>query len=69
MIQAKSAEVLDMMNRNTRQLMRRSFMKINKEYKLSKAELAAAKAENDEGSIAFYEIACCNLEEELKSYA
>ncbi len=61
--------LLDMMNRNTRQLMRRSFMEINKEYKLSKAELATAKAEKDEGSIAFYEIACRNLEEELKSYA
>jgi hypothetical protein len=61
--------LLDMMNKNTRAMMRRSFIEVNNDYKLSKAELATARAENDEGSISFYEIACRNLEEELKSYA
>ncbi len=60
---------LDMMNKNTRQLMRRSFIEVNKDYKLSKSELATARAQNDEGGIAFYELACHNLEEELKSFA
>jgi len=58
-----------MMQKNTRAMVRRSFMEINNEYKLSKAELATARVENDEGSISFYELACRNLEEELKSYA
>ncbi len=44
-------------------------MEVNNDYKLSKAELAAARAENDQGSIAIYELACHNLEEELKSNA
>jgi hypothetical protein len=61
--------LLEMMQKNTRAMMRRSFTEINNEYKLSKAELATARAENDEGGISFYELACRNLEEELKSYA
>jgi hypothetical protein len=60
---------LDMMNKNTKALMRYSFMEVNNDYKLSKSELAIARAENDEGSIAFYEHACRNLEEELNSFA
>ena len=44
-------------------------MEVNNDYKLSKSELATARAENDEGSIAFYERACRNLEEELNSFA
>ncbi len=61
--------LLEMMQKNTRAMMRQSFTEINNEYKLSKAELATARSENDEGSISFYELACRNLEEELRSYA
>jgi hypothetical protein len=42
------------------------FLEVNNNYKLSKAELATARAENDEASIAFYELACKNVEDELK---
>ncbi len=61
--------LLDMMNKNTRSLIRRPFFYLNNDYKLSKAELVTARAENDEASIAFYELACKNLEDELKSHA
>jgi hypothetical protein len=44
-------------------------MEVNNDYKLSKTELATARAQSDEGSIAFYELACQNLKEELKSFA
>ncbi len=60
---------MDMMNKNTRALVRRSFMEINNDYKFSKSELTTARAQNNEGSIAFYELACHNLEEELKFFA
>ncbi len=42
-----------MMNKNIRQLMRRSFIEVNNDYKLSKSELATARAKTDDGGIAF----------------
>jgi hypothetical protein len=44
-------------------------MEVNNDYKLSKSELATARAQNDKGSIAFYERACHSLEKELNSFA
>jgi hypothetical protein len=44
-------------------------MEVNNDASCLKSELATARAQNDKGSIAFYECACRSLEEELNSFA
>ena len=60
--------IIDMMNKQNRVFMRRSFRDVHSDYQLAKSALATAKAENDDGSISFYQVACHKLEEELKSF-
>ncbi len=60
--------IVEMMNKQTRAFMRRSFRDVHNNYQLAKSALANAKAENDDASISFYPIACRNLEEELRSF-
>jgi hypothetical protein len=60
--------IIEMMSKQNHALMRRSFRKVHSDYQLAKSALANTKNENDQGSISFYQIACCNLEEEMKSF-
>jgi hypothetical protein len=41
---------------------------VHTDYQLAKSAVANANAENDDASISFCQIACHNLEEELKSF-
>ncbi len=60
--------IVEMMNNQTRTFMRQSFRDVHNDYQLAKSALANAKAENDDASISFYQVSCCNLEEELRSF-
>ena len=60
--------IVEMLNRQNHAFMRRPFREVHSDYQLAKSSLAQAKAENDEASISFYQVACRNLEEELKSF-
>ena len=60
--------IVEMLNRQNRAFMRRPFREVHSDYQLAKSSLAQAKAENDEASISFYQVACHNLEVELKSF-
>ncbi len=60
--------ILEMMNRQNRAFMHRSFRDVHSDYQLAKSSLATAKAENDQASISFYQVACRNLEDELKAF-
>ena len=60
--------ILEMMNKQNRAFMRHSFRDVHSDYQLAKSSLATAKTEMDQASISFYEVACRNLEDELKSY-
>ncbi len=60
--------IIDMMNKQNRAFMRRPFREVHSDYQLAKSALANARNENDQASISFYQIACHNLEEELKSF-
>jgi hypothetical protein len=60
--------IMEMMNKQNRALMRRSFREVHFYYQLAKSALDNARIENDLDSISFYEIACCNLKDEMKSF-
>jgi hypothetical protein len=51
---------------NTRTLMQRPFCDIEADYKWSVANLEKARAEGNEQKEKFYEVAVCNLFEELQ---
>ncbi len=60
--------VVEMMNKQTLAFMRQPFCDVHTDYQIAKSALANAKSENDDASISFDQTACCNLEEELKSF-
>ncbi len=58
------SSLMEIMNRNTRVMLRRPFGKVQRDYK---ASLQSAKDDNNESRIMFYEMALCNLFKELQS--
>jgi hypothetical protein len=48
--------------------MRCLFREVHSDYQLAKSVFANAKNKNEKGSISFYQIVCCNLEQEMKSF-
>jgi hypothetical protein len=60
--------IVEMLNRQNRAFMRRPFREVHSDYQLAKTSLTNARAEDDDASISFYQVACRNLEEELKSF-
>jgi hypothetical protein len=60
--------IMDMLHKQNQALLRCSFHEVHSDYQLAKAALTKTTSENDQGSITFYRIACCNMEEEMRAF-
>ncbi len=59
--------LLEMMNNNTKAMLRRPFAEVQRDYEAAMLSLQKAKDEDDASRVMFYEIAVCNLFKELQS--
>jgi hypothetical protein len=61
------SSLVEMMNHNTRVMLRRPFSEVQRDYESSMQSLQVAKDENDQSRVMFYEMAVRNLFKELQS--
>ncbi len=61
------SSLLEMMNNNTRAILRRPFAEVQRDYEAAMASLDKAKDEDDDSRVMFYEIVVRNLFKELQS--
>ena len=59
--------LLEMMNNNTKAMLRRPFAEVQRDYEAAMLSLQKAKDEDDASRVMFYEIAVRNLFKELQS--
>jgi hypothetical protein len=59
--------LVDVMNQNTRAILRRPFAEVQRDYEVSMLALERAKDDNDDSRVMFYELAVRNLFKELQS--
>jgi hypothetical protein len=61
------SSLVEMMQQNTRELLRRTFAELQRDYESSMISLQRAKDDNDTSRVMFYEMTVCNLFKELQS--
>ncbi len=59
--------LLEIMNNNTKAILRRPFAEVQRDYEAAMVLLEKAKDDDDDSRVMFYEIAVCNLFKELQS--
>jgi len=60
------SSIVEMMNQNTRAMFRRPLAEVQRDYESSMLALERAKGDNNDSRVMFYELAVCNLFEELQ---
>ncbi len=61
------SSLMEMMNNNTKAILRRPFAEVQRDYEAAMASLDTARSQDDDSRVMFYELAVHNLFKELQS--